>query len=155
VLRALSVQTKQPGHLSFFAQGLLRQKDFPEADRVIGRLEEIEKERRVESGAFGSIELRAQYWEGKGEPDKGLALLKEYVERPRVEADRIFTFINALAREKRYPAALDVCANVRGQAPVERLAATTLALLRVSQAPEKELATVGDWLRQEVVKKPQ
>lgn len=154
LLRNLSVQSKNSADLTYFAQGLLRKNELPEADRVIRRLEQVEAESRVQPGAFGSVDLRAQYWEARGQPNRSLTMLKDYVERGS-DPNRIFSLINALARQQRYADALGLCNQARGKTLPERVAAVSVALLRTSQAAELQCAPVATWLQKEVADKPQ
>ncbi|OAI50400.1 hypothetical protein AYO44_17815, partial [Planctomycetaceae bacterium SCGC AG-212-F19] len=155
VLRNLSVQSKNPVYLIYFAQALLRQKDLPEADRVIGQLEQAEKDRRIEAGTYGSVELRAQFWEAQGQPARAIQLLKEYANRPGPNGDRFFAFINALARQQRFAEALQQLEQARGTAPDERVAAVTMALLRATPAAEAACGEFATWLRGRIAEKPQ
>src|SRR5262249_56653215 len=101
-----------------------------EAKRSIDQLAKLEKERKLEPGLFGSIELQAQLWENEGKTTQALELVREFVGRPSAEPERIFILINALARQNRFAEALDWCEKARDQCAPEKLGVITVTLLR-------------------------
>jgi len=154
VLRQVVLQSKNPVHLSFYTQVLLRQKDLAEAERQISRLEVLEKERRTEAGAFGSVELRIQLLENQGQGDRALALAQKYAARPGAAPDQVFIVISALSRQKRHAEALQACEQARANNPADRVALTTVALLRAAKASPEQCARAAEWINGEARKNP-
>jgi tetratricopeptide (TPR) repeat protein len=100
-------QDKTPQYRSHYAQGLIRHGEVDEALRHIERLETLEQSQQAGPGAYGSVTLRALALEARGEVDRGLSLLKAYVEKQGTQPGDCLNLIGYLARQKRTQEALD------------------------------------------------
>lgn len=153
-LRVLTNPVKNPAYLAHYAQSLLRRRDYTEADRCIGRLEQLEKSRRLEVNSLGSIELRALLLEAKGEGDKALTLLRGLTERRQAKPEATFLLVSSLARQRKYAEALALCEQARATCPVELVAGTTMALLREAKAADDICGRFEQWLKDQCAKNP-
>ena len=77
VFRAAAGTTMNPQLLAYYAQALLRQRSWSEADTYIGRLEKVEADRKLAVGDLGSVELKVQRLEGERRAGEAIALLSE------------------------------------------------------------------------------
>jgi tetratricopeptide (TPR) repeat protein len=126
---------RNPMYLSFYAQGLLQHGDYGEAERIIGRLEQLEKGRQA---SLGAAELKARVLELRGQGRQALAVLKAYAEAPDARPDRALLYAGLLARLGQLKEALDVCERALKTCPPEAVGGASVAVLRDSQpAPGK------------------
>lgn len=153
-LRLLTGPAKNPTYLAYYAQALLRHRELSDAERCIGRLEQLEKSRRLEPNTLGAVELRALLLEAKGEGDKAVALLKDHAARPGARPEQIFLAVTSLARQEKYAAALALCDRARETCVPETVAAATVTLLREAKADEPQCASFETWLRAQCAKQP-
>ncbi len=152
--RPLTAANKGPQFLGAFATGLLRRRELRDADLIITRLEQAEKTRGVAAGAFGSIELRAQWHEASGQPEKAFALLEEYVEREGSRPEKTFLLVGLLARQGRLDEALKRCARARQTCPIELVAGASVSVLRNARANAQQCLEVETWIEAERKKDP-
>jgi tetratricopeptide (TPR) repeat protein len=159
LLSALATKSGSPAVVAYFAQACLRQKDFATAEPMIARLESAEKDRQMVSGGLGSIELRAQLLELRGDIAPASEKLRAYLDqadavRPRFE--RLLLLVQFLGRQRQYAEALELCRGARNdkEMPPAVITGATLALLRQSNAKANECAEFETWLRDQLQKSP-
>ncbi len=122
---------RQPAYLAHYADILLRQ-DKPDTARpIVERVEALEKERKVEAGAFGSVDLRARLLEATGAGARALALLSDHAARAGAPPEDVLLPINSLVRQKQYEKALELTEQAwRTKCSPEALAGVHLTVLR-------------------------
>jgi tetratricopeptide (TPR) repeat protein len=140
-----------PAYLAYYSRCLLNHHDLDDADRFIDQLEQLEKARKVETGAFGSTELRVQLLESRGENRKALALLETQARQPSAGPSVIITLISSLARQKRWTDALELADRAWDHCPPEAIGGISVALLRdwsgMTQPKEEFFARIERRLR--------
>jgi tetratricopeptide (TPR) repeat protein len=142
-----------PLHLAHAARSHLRRGDPDDrkaAERLLDRLEQLEKARRVEAGAFGSVELRAQLWETAAEQqtrEQAVELLRRYAERPNAAPEDVLLRVGCLARLGRLDEALDVCDRAWASCPPEAVGGASVAALRAGKPNPGQCARVERALR--------
>lgn len=164
LLKALTLQfPKNARYLAYAAQLHIQQKEFNDAEPIIGKLEAIERERKTTAGGFGSIELRAKMLETRGLGTQAAALLTDYVNQPHAAPMRKVLLANLQGRLGNYRAAIDLCEDVRKEGAVfhkdnpAAAAATELeataaaiAILRTNKPSEALLTKHTEWQQQRV-----
>jgi tetratricopeptide (TPR) repeat protein len=136
---------KNPRYLVSYIRSLLRQKEVEEALNSIARLEQLESLYRVGQGGFGSLELRAQALEARGQGDKAIDLLKAQMEK-NISPDRLLILVGYLARQKRIAEALDFCERAWPVGSPEAVGAASVAVLRSAQPTDDQVTRVERWL---------
>ncbi len=145
-------QGKTPHYLAQYALRLVRQGEVDSAAQWIGRLEELEKERDVSPGQFGTVELRARLLEKRGQGDQALQLLREYIRRPRARPDEMLYLIASLGRQQRFAEAFALCPEAWAKCPPEAAGGVTVALLRVMKPTDAQVAQAEGWLKAAIEK---
>jgi tetratricopeptide (TPR) repeat protein len=141
-------QPKNPRFLTFYAQVLLDHKDLVNADRVIGTLEQLEKERKAVPGAFGSVVLRAQVLEAAGLKEKALVLLQTAAARPGVTNDNTLQYTIHIGRLGNLKLAVQLCEQVAHKGSLDSANRTAVALLRATWAHDMPAAQRQAWQAQ-------
>ena len=130
-LLALAPSFKQnPSYLAYYVRCLLNHHELDDAERFLDQLEHQETARKTAPGTFGSIELKAQLLEARGESQKALALLEAQARSPGAPADMVMMLISALARQKRWTDALELTDRAWDRIPAETMGGISVALLR-------------------------
>jgi tetratricopeptide (TPR) repeat protein len=145
-------QGKTPQYLAQYALRLIRQGEVDTATRIVEALEKLEQERDVAPGNFGTVELRARLLEKRGEGDKALELLKNYVRRPRARPDEMLYLIASLGRQQRFAEAFGLCPEAWQKCPPEAAGGVTVALLRVMKPTDAQVARAEGWLKEAIDK---
>lgn len=151
---------RTPAFLARYARGLISNKrvpnDLAEAERIIGLLEKMERQREVGPNGFATVELRARLLEARGKPDDALALMKGHVYRAGARPEEVVLLVHTMTRQKRYAEAYTLCELTwkEGKCPPEVVAAITTSLLQVMGPSDKQLAAVEARLRQTMKAKP-
>jgi tetratricopeptide (TPR) repeat protein len=151
-------------YLAFFAQALLDHKDLLSAERAIGSLEVIEKDRKLPPGALGTVALRAQFLEASGRADSALALLQATVKRPDTSVEVALQLTWHIGRLGRLKEAIDHCERLSQKGPKEAAYRTAVGLLRGAWAVdlpadrklvwEAQRERVATWLTEAVKQDP-
>jgi tetratricopeptide (TPR) repeat protein len=136
-----------PQFMPRYVLGLLHNGDFQEAERVLDRLDAIEKQHGVKPGTFGTIELRAQLLEKTGEADKALSLLQDYAAHNRDHKNIILVVVAGLARQKRYQEALALLDRGVTTCHVESATAVYVSLLNEMNPTDEQCLKVESWLK--------
>jgi tetratricopeptide (TPR) repeat protein len=144
---------RNPVYLSVYAQSLMQHGDYVEAERVVNRLEQVEKGLQA---TLGAAELKAQVLERRGKGELALAVLKAYAEAPGARPDRVLLYAGLLGRQGRLKEALDLCEGALKTCPPGLVGGASVALLRDARPaagkPEDEwkaqAGRVEVWLRE-------
>jgi predicted Zn-dependent protease len=147
-------QGKTPQYLAQYALRLIRQGEVDTASRLVEALEKLEEERDVPPGQFGTVELRARLLEKRGDGNKALELLKNYVHRPRARPDEMLYLIASLGRQQRFAEAFGLCPEAWEKCPPEAAGGVTVALLRVMKPTDAQVARAEGWLKEAIEKHP-
>jgi tetratricopeptide (TPR) repeat protein len=148
-------QGPKPLYFVHYAQGLLRQHDVDRAERVIGDLERLEKEQKVEPGALGTLDLKVQVLKARDQHEQAIALLKAHINRPGAKPEEVVMLIGYLARLKRLAPALDLCQRCWETCPPAVAGGASMAVLRAGQPTDEQCARVERWLKTAAAKDPQ
>ncbi len=150
----VAAQGNNPIYLAHYAQSALRQRDTEETRLCIERLKRLEKDRQVEQGTFGTIELEAQVLEASGAGEQAIARLKEYVNRKNAKPEEVLALIGCLARQKHVQEALESCEQAWRTCPPVAAGGASVAILRSAQPNEEQVARVERWLKAAIEKNP-
>ncbi len=145
---------RNPSYLAYYIRCLLHHHELNDAERFIDQLEQQEKARKAAAGAFGSIELKAQLLEARGDTQKALMLLEAQARAPDTRPEIIVMLISALARQKRWAEALELADRAWERVPVETMGGISVALLRDSHSSEESRAKVERRIRAAVLANP-
>lgn len=143
-----------PTYLAHYVRSLLRQKQADEAGRQADRLAALEKAAKVEPGAWGSVELRAEVLEARGEGRQAIDLLRAHAGRPNARPEDRLLLVGSLSRQRRFAEALAECDELWRTAPAPVAAPITLAVLRAARPTDEQCARVEGRLREASAKAP-
>jgi tetratricopeptide (TPR) repeat protein len=138
--------TKNPLYLMAYGEGLIANRDFPEAERSIARLEELERLNKTEPGNYGTVQLRALALEAGGQGDKAIALIRQHIERPTAKPDEFMVLVRYLDKQRKVDEALDACQKALDQCSIEQVAAAAVVVLRNNKASPAQCARVEGWI---------
>ncbi len=162
VLESLAEPKRRtPQYLAQYAMSLIVQRKLPEdldkAERVIGWIEELERQREVGPNGFASVELRARMLEARGKGDEAVALLTKHLAREGAKPEEVLLLMSCLSRLQRYQEAYDLCQRTwdEGKCSPEVCGGVSIALLRVMNPTDAQVARVEKRLREAFEKKPQ
>ena len=135
-------------YLGFTAQQMIQQKEFTDADQYIAKLEQLERDRKMAAGGFGSIELRAKLLAMRGLGTQAVALLTVYAEQPGALPIRKLLLADLQGRLGNFQAAIDLCAQVR-QTPAlfHEANNAAIALLRDNKPGADQATKLEHWQR--------
>jgi Tfp pilus assembly protein PilF len=139
-----------PHYMNRYVRGLLRNADYEEAERVLNRLDVLEKQQGVKEGAFGTIELRAELFEKTGRGDKALTLLRDYADRNRTTRDMILVVVGSLVRQQRYEDALALLEKEIDNCRPESAGESYVSLLHVMKPTDEQCLRAESWLKSQV-----
>jgi tetratricopeptide (TPR) repeat protein len=141
-----------PQYMHRYVLGLLRSGDYDEAERVLDRLNALEKQQGVKEGTFGAVELRAQLWEKTGRGDKAVSMLTEYAARNRETKDMILVVVGSLVRQKRCDDALALLEKEIDTCRPESAGAAYLSLLHEMEPSDGQCQRAEAWLKKQLEK---
>src|SRR5262249_45762384 len=147
-------------HLARYALRLITQRQLPtdldEAEKKIGWLEELERQREVGPNGFASVELRARVEEARGRPDEAAKRLRRHVNRAGAKPEEVLLLLTALARQKKYQEAFALCEKTweQGKVRPEMLGGVCMEMLRVRGPSDGQVARFEKHLRAAVDKDP-
>jgi tetratricopeptide (TPR) repeat protein len=152
-------QPRNPVYLTLYAQALLDKGDPVEAERIVARLEQIERSRQA---SLGAAELKARVLELRGKGPQALAVLKEYAEARGARPERMLLYAGMQGRLGHLREALDLCQQALKTCPPEAVGGASVAVLRDTRPaagkPEDkwkaQAARVEGWLRDAAAKSP-
>ena len=141
-----------PKHSRFLAYAAhlhIQQKEYTEAEAIIVRLENVERERKTTPGGFGSTELRARLLETRGLGAQAAALLTAYAEQPEALPTRKLLLASLHGRLGNFRTAIDLCAAVRESNDYANEAnAAAVGILRASKPSEAQPTKFEQWQRE-------
>jgi tetratricopeptide (TPR) repeat protein len=114
----------------------------------------MEKERRLERGTLGSVELRAQLLEANRQGERAIELLREFATKNKKDPMRLFLVIASLQRQKRFSEALDCCEEAWKSCQPEDAGGASLATLKAGKTGPEHFRRVEAWLREGLKQKP-
>jgi Tfp pilus assembly protein PilF len=161
-LKALTQpQTRTPQYLAQYASSLISFRRTPEAlaeaAKVIGWLEELERQREVGPNGFASVEMRARLLEARGRGEDATALLRKHIAREGAQPEEVLLLLASLNRQKRHEEALELCEKTwrEGKCMPEAVGGVSVMLLRVMSPTDAQVARVEKHLLAALRKKPQ
>jgi tetratricopeptide (TPR) repeat protein len=143
-----------PQPLVQLIMGHLREKEPNTAEPYLAKLEQLEKDRGVAPGAFGSLELRARFLEEKGDVNRAFEMLKTHVERKDAPPEDRLVLVAFCARHKRAEQGLAICKEARATCRPEAISGATVALLRAVQAGDDQCKETQKWLEGLIAENP-
>lgn len=139
-----------PRYLGYYANLLILNKEVPQAEPIVARLEEMERKYKVPAGAFGSIELKARCLEQRGRGAEAVALLKSFAAQKDAPPDRALLLAGLHGRLGNYKQAIDVCEQIRLKRGLTDAAlGSAVALLRANRPAESMAGQVKEWKQQQ------
>jgi tetratricopeptide (TPR) repeat protein len=129
--------THTPQYLAQYAMTLIARRkedaDLDEAERMIGWLAKLEKDREVGPNEYASVELRARLLEARGKGKEAEKLLRAHAGRARAKPEEVLLVLASLTRQKRYAESFALCERVwkEGKCKPEAIGGVSVALLRV------------------------
>jgi tetratricopeptide (TPR) repeat protein len=155
VLRGMiSEYGAQPLYVAYYAQNLLRDGKYSEAEAAVRTLEELEKSRETAPGTLGTVELRVQMLKSQGQHEQAIALLKRHAQRNGARPEEIVVLIGYLSRINRTSEALDLCEQAWKTCPPEIAGGASVNAVKAGKPAEADLVRVEGWLRAAIDKKP-
>lgn len=143
-----------PLTLAHVARSLLRHNEGKEAGGYIDWLEQAEKNRQVEAGQFGSVELRAQLLELTGKPLEAVELLRQHAQKEGAPPETALQLAGCLARQDRVVEALDICEKVWARCPPEAVGGASVSVVRSARSGAAQVARVERLLQDAIQKQP-
>jgi len=144
----------QPQHVIFLARGLIREKDFDEAERWIKKLEQLEKDREVSAGNFATVELRVHLLEGRNQGEKALALLEDYVKRKGARPEDLLLQFASLNRQHLFDRSWALLDRIWKECRPEVASAASVSLLRQMKPSDEQCLQVENWIKAASAKEP-
>ncbi|MFM7150958.1 MAG: tetratricopeptide repeat protein, partial [Gemmataceae bacterium] len=153
-------QVRTPQYLAQYTMSLILQQRQPdaldEAEKIIGWIEELERQRQSGPNSFASVELRARLLEARGKGDEAIKLLQMHTARNGASAEEILLVLASQTRLKRYADAFSLCESAwkEGKCRPDALASVSVSLLRVMSPSESQTAFIEERLKQSLGKAP-
>ena len=151
--------SRTPQYLAQYTMSLLNQRkpeSLAKADKVIGWIEEIEKQMKVGANRYASVELRARLLEALGKGDDAFALLTKHTGREGAKPEELVLVVGSLSRQKRYNEAFRLCEKAWSENEVmpEALGAMSVSLLRVMNPTDAQVESIESKLVEARKEKP-
>ncbi len=140
-------QTRSPQYLAQYAMTLLMERlpeSLKEAEKVIGWIEEIEKQTDVGPNRYASVELRARLLEARDKGDEAIELLTKHIERQGAKREEVLLVMGSYTRQKRYNDAFRLCEKAWNDGDVmpEALGAVSVGLLRIMNPTDTQVEAI-------------
>jgi tetratricopeptide (TPR) repeat protein len=161
-IRTLATSSnRNPLAVSYYIHCLLHDHELDDAERFLDQLDHQEQAQkrtglppRTGSGAFTSVELRAQLLEARGEGRKALTLLEGQAREANADPEIIIAWISALARQQRWADALELADRASDRLPAETVGGMSVALLRSFRSNEEIRSRIDRRLRAAIQANP-
>ena len=88
-------------------------KEVPDAETLIARLEQLEKDRKLPTGSMGSTELKVRAAELRGKEIQATTLMTEFANQKDAPAMRTLLLAGLHGRLGNYREAVDLCYQVK------------------------------------------
>jgi tetratricopeptide (TPR) repeat protein len=148
-----SITTAQPYNARYIALAanlLLVHKEVADAEPLIGRLEQLERDRKVPAGMLGSVELRARSLEMRGKETQAISLLQNYAQQKDALPGRSLLLAGLHGRLGNFQEAVDLCEKVRDAGYAEDAYGTAIGLLRAGKPTASQKPKLQRWQEQVV-----
>jgi tetratricopeptide (TPR) repeat protein len=126
-------QPNNPRYLGLRANLLLLHKELPEAETLIGRLEQMEQERKLAAGLLGSVELKARALELRGKEQQAIALLQDFARQTDAPRGRLLLLAGLHGRFGNYAEAVDLCFELKQAKNPEEAHGAAIGVLRAGK----------------------
>jgi tetratricopeptide (TPR) repeat protein len=148
----LSAITKsQPNnarYIAYHANLLLMHKEVPDAEALIARLEQFEKDRKLPAGAMGSIELKVRALELRGKELQAVALMSDFANQKDAPPARALVLAGLHGRLGNYQEAVDLCYQVKLKGYRDEAYTSALGILRAGKPAAGQAAKLQRWQQQ-------
>jgi tetratricopeptide (TPR) repeat protein len=137
-------------YLAYHANLLLLHKELPDADALIARLEQMEKDRQLPAGVLGSVEMKARALEMRGKELAAIALLQSFAEQKDAPPARALLLASLHGRLGNYQEAIDWCDRVRqiGGSYREEAYGAAISILRAGKPAAAKSVKLKLWQQQ-------
>jgi Tfp pilus assembly protein PilF len=155
------LEPRTPQYLAQYGLSLIAQRrgkaDLDKAEQVVQWLEEMEAARKVERNSYASVELRARLLEANNKGQEAIDLLERHAFRKEAKPEEVLLVLAAMSRQKQHAKAFALCEKTwqKGECPPEVVGGVSVALLRVMNPTDAQVAAVEKHLLAAVKKKPQ
>ncbi len=134
ILKAITTQQPQDArYLAAYANLLLVHREVADAEPLIARLEQMERDRKLAMGLLGAVELKARLLELAGKDRAALALLQEYAQQKDALPVRKLLLAGMYGRLGQYEKAIDLCEEVMAKSLREEAYAAAIGLMRAGK----------------------
>jgi tetratricopeptide (TPR) repeat protein len=141
-------QPQNARYLALAANLLLVHKEVADAEPLIGRLEQLERDRKLPAGMLGSVELRARSLEMRGKELQAIALLQNYAQQKDALPGRSLLLAGLHGRLGNFQEAIDLCDKVRDAGYAEDAYGTAIGLLRAGKPTASQKPKQQRWQQQ-------
>lgn len=146
ILTAITTQQPQDArYLASYANLLLVHKEAADAEPLIARLEQLERERKLAMGLLGAVELKARALELRGKEQQAVALLQEYAQQTDALPVRKLLLAALHGRLGNYEEAIELCYEVKAKGLREESYAAAIGLMRAGKPPANQKAKLARW----------
>jgi cellulose synthase operon protein C len=145
------VTTAQPHdarYLAAFANLLILHHEVADAEPLIARLEQLERDRKLPMGLLGSVELKARLLELRGRDQDAIALLAEYVRQKDAVPSRTLLLAGLHGRMGNYQEVVELCRQLGEAGHREEAFGAAIGILRASRPPSAPKARLERWQSQ-------
>jgi tetratricopeptide (TPR) repeat protein len=152
--------TRTPQYLFQYALNLITHKKLPDdlakAEKCIGWLEQMEKDRETGPNGFGSVELRARLLEARKKGEEALGVLRKHVAREGAQPEEIVLVVASLSRQGRHKEAFQMCDRLwrEGKTRPDVLGGLSVSLMRHLDLTDAQVATVEKHIQTALAKNP-
>jgi tetratricopeptide (TPR) repeat protein len=149
VLKGLTTNyPHNPRYVGYHANVLLLRKEVAEAEPLVARLAQIEKDRRLTPGTLGAVELQARVLELRGKEKEAVALLKGFAEQDGAQPARTFLLASLHGRLGNFAEAIDLCDQVRRAGRRDEAFGIAVGILRSARPEPTQQAALDRWTAQ-------
>jgi tetratricopeptide (TPR) repeat protein len=146
-----AIATAQPHdtrYLAAFANLLLLHRESAEAEALIGRLEQIERDRKLPTGLLGAVELKARALELRGKTTEAIALLADFAKAQDAVPTRKVLLAGLHGRVGNYQEAVDLCFEFKDAGHREEGYGAALGILRSAKPAATTKVRLERWKAQ-------
>jgi tetratricopeptide (TPR) repeat protein len=153
--------TRTPQYLFQYAVNLITWRKLPDdlakAEKCIGWLEQMEKDREAGPNGYGSVELRARLLEARKQGEEALGVLRKHVSRKDARPEEIVLVIASMSRQGRYKEAFQLCDQLwkEGKTRPDVLGGLSVSLMRHLDLTDAQVATVEKHIKTALEKDPE
>lgn len=141
-------------HLVAYAQSLLSNREFSDAQRTINRLKELHQAKGLPGGEVVLLELQARWHEARNEGKQAETLLRERLKNADASPAEVLLLVSSLGRQNRFADALGELERIWKACPPEMAGGTSVALLRSTKPTDRQREQVESYLEAARKKEP-